>query len=264
VQWRAETSIEALSAARATAQVVLLSDADAPPPVGDLLAQPWFSHLLGMHSPWFMADLGAVLSKLGGNSPFGIQAWLPWGARVIDYAVASSAEKDTVFERIETFMADIGMRGRLVRRIKALADEMLMNAIYDAPLDRATGAPKYAHQRRAKAVQLAPNERPIFSFGSDGERFVMGIRDPFGALKPQTLKAYIHKGLRRGDDQIDRKEGGAGLGLFLLYEGLNSLCLNLTPGEATEVIGAVNIRGSVREALTTPKAFSIHVHEGDA
>lgn len=264
VQWQGETRAEALAPLAQAAQIIVLSDAAHTPPMEALLEQPWFAHLLGLHSPWFMPDLGATLAKIGGRSPLGIEPWLPWGARINAYAIASSAEKPKLFEHIERFMADIGMRGRLVRRLTAVADELLMNAIYDAPLDRATGQPKYAERRRSEAVELAPDERPTFYLGSDGERVVIGVRDPFGALKPHTLKSYIHKGLRRGADQIDRKQGGAGLGLYLLFDALNSLCVNLTPGQATEVIGAMNIRGSMRDVLATPKAFSVHVHDPKA
>lgn len=259
--WRAEQqtldSVDLIGSRRGAATVILIADPSPPAHIEALLAEPWFAHLIGLESPWFMADLTAVLARALGRAPFGIQTQLPWGARTIEYAIASSDEKPRVFAHIERFMADIGMRGRLVEHAKALADEMLMNAIYDAPVDRATGRAKYADRSRAEHVMLAPTERPSFSFGSDGQRLVMGISDPFGALTAATLKRYIRKGVRRGDDQIDRKEGGAGLGLFLLFEGLNSILVNIDPGRQTEFIGVINIRGSVRESRVTPKAFSV-------
>ncbi|MGK0361197.1 MAG: hypothetical protein ACI9U2_003515 [Bradymonadia bacterium] len=261
VQWGADrqtvAGIEGVGRARGNATVVLLADPSPPEHMGALLAEPWFDHLIGLQSRWFMADLTALLARIFGRAPFGIQAHLPWGARVIEFGIAASDEKDRVFGHIERFMASIGMRGRLVEHAQALADEMLMNAIYDAPIDRKTGDPKYANQRRADRVALMPTERPMFSFGSHGQRLVMGVRDPFGALTAQTLKNYIRKGLRRGSDQIEHKEGGAGLGLFLLFDGLNSISVNIDPGRATEFIGVINIRGSLRESRQTPKAFSV-------
>lgn len=253
--------VRALRAAHRTVRVVLLAAPSPPTDIKALFAEPWFDHLVGLESPWHMGDLTAVLARLLGQADFGLHAWLPWGARLIEHRIAGSATKDAVFDGIEAFMADIGVRGRLVHRMTQLADEMLMNAIYDAPIDRATGRARYAKQRRGNVV-LEPDEQPVFTYGSDGQRFAMGIRDPFGALAPEVLRAYVHKGLRRGDDQIDRKEGGAGLGLFLLFQGLNTVCLNLQPGRLTEFIGLVNIRGSVREALTTPKSFHIFVDDG--
>lgn len=263
VHWDGRVDVEAirtLRAAHRAVRVVLLAAPSPPVDVERLFGEPWFDHLLGLESPWHMGDLTATLARLLGHGGFGLRAWLPWGTRVIEHVIESSASKDTVFDGIEAFMGDIGMRGRLVQRMKDLADEMLMNAIYDAPLDRQTGAPRYAHQRRGN-VTLEPDERPTFAYGSDGQRFAMSIRDPFGALAPDVLRAYVQKGLRRGEDQIDRKEGGAGLGLFLLFQGLNTVCLNLDPGRQTEFIGLVNIRGSVREALSTPKSFHVFVQD---
>lgn len=263
VHWDGRFSVEALRAARdvrRAARVVLLADPSPPADIEALLGEPWFDHLLGLGSPWHMADATAVLARLLGRGGFGLHAWLPWGARIVEHPILGTASKAPVFAAIEAYMGAIGMRGRLVRQMTALADELLMNAIYDAPLDRETGTPRYANARRG-VVELAPDERPVFSYGSDGQRFAMSIRDPFGALDPKVLKRYVRKGLRRGDDQIDRKEGGAGLGLFLLFQGLNTVCLDLEPGRRTEVVGLINIRGSVREALSTPKSFHIFVQD---
>jgi len=83
------------------------------------------------------------------------------------------------------------------------------------------------------------------------------VSDPFGGLTPSTVKRYIAKGLRRGEDQIDDKAGGAGLGLFLLFEGLGSLIVDVRQGQRTEVMGLLDIRGSFRNAVNTPKSLNI-------
>lgn len=245
------------------ARMVLLCHPSPPKMIGRLLRASWFEHLLGLESPWFMEELGATLAKLSGRAPFGLSSFLPWGSRVVSMTVESSQDKARIFGQIEAFMGAIGMRGRLVRRLHDIADEMLMNAVYDAPIDRRTGQHRYAALSRTTPVELDPQDRPTFSFGSDGRVFGIGISDPFGGLRPRTLKNYIAKGLRRGDDQIDKKAGGAGLGLYFLFQSLNSVSLNLHPGQRTEMLGLVDIRGSFRDVLRSPKSFNIFV-VGDA
>jgi len=231
------------------------------PPIGieALLHAPWFGHMLGLESPWFMEELGATLARLSGEPLFGLHRHLPWGSRVLSTTVVSSEQKSALFDRIESYMGDIGVRGRLVRRLHDVADEMLMNAVYDAPIDRSTGAHVYAALPRTTRVDLPVGSRPVFSYGSDGKVFAIGITDPFGGLTPDILKRYIAKGLRRGADQIDDKAGGAGLGLYFLFQCLNSLTLYLDPGKRTEMVGLVDIRGSFRDVLQSPKALNIYV-----
>lgn len=242
-------------------RIVVLCHPSPPDEIEALLRAPWFDHLLGLESPWFMEELGATLARLHGEPLFGLHRHLPWGTRILSATVTSSDQKTALFDRIEAYMADIGVRGRLVRRLHDVADEMLMNAVYDAPIDRATGAHPYAALPRSTRVELPPGSRPVFSYGSDGRVFAMSITDPFGGLTADILKRYIAKGLRRGEDQIDRKAGGAGLGLYFLFASLNSLTLYLEPGERTEVVGLVDIRGSFRDVLQSPKALNIFVRE---
>ncbi len=240
------------------ASLVLLCHASPPPDLHDLLLEPWFGHLLGLDSPWFMEALAATLAKLGGQEIFGLGSHLPWGTRLSSYEVAGSDDKRHVFDGIEAFMGEMGVRGRIVARLQAVADEMLMNAVYDAPLDEAR-TPKYASLPRTVPVALLPHERPTLRFGSDGRTFGISITDPFGALTPETLKRYVAKGMRRGADQIDRKQGGAGLGLYLLYDSLHTMCLNRAPGRCTEMVGLIDIRGSFRDVVEAPKSFGCFV-----
>jgi hypothetical protein len=236
------------------ARLVLLGTASPPPDLHDLLLEPWFEHLLGLESPWFMEALGATLAKLDGREIFGLASHLPWGTRLLSLDIAGSDDKRVAFEGIEAFMADLGVRGRVVARLQTVADEMLMNAIYDAPVD-GDGTHKYAALPRSTRVELLPHERCTLRFGSDGRTFGISITDPFGRLRPDTLKRYVAKGLRRGADQIDRKQGGAGLGLFLLYDNLHTMCLNRAPDRCTEVVGLLDIRGSYRDVVEGAKSF---------
>ncbi len=243
------------------ATIITVCHPSPPRNIERLLHAPWFDHLLGLESPWFMEELAATLTRLAGGPIFGVHRHLPWGVTTHEIDVTASDDKDAIFARIEAFMAALGVRGRLVRRLHAVADEMLMNAVYDAPTD-AAGRHIYAELPRTTRVELRPAERPTLRWASDGRIFALSITDPFGGLSPRILKGYIAKGLRRGEDQIDSKAGGAGLGLYFLFDSLNSLTLYQEPGQRTEVVGLVDIRGSFRDVLQSPKSLNIFARGG--
>ncbi len=242
-----------------SARLIILAEPSPPEDIGALLGEPWFRHLFGLQSPWLMEELGTVLAKLNGRSLFGLHSLLPWGTRIIEVPIGQSDDKPLAMAGIERFMGLIGIRGRMVSRLQAAADEMLMNAVYDAPVNRETGSYRFAALSRQSKVTLDAPDRPTLSYGSDGRTFGISISDPFGGLTPAILTRYIAKGLRRGDDQIDDKAGGAGLGLYLLFTHLNSMSLHLSPGRQTEVVGLLDIRGSYRQLVQTPKSFNILV-----
>lgn len=241
--------------ARAPQSPLLLLAAPSPPGLfRELLAEPWFAHLLALESPWFMEELLATLRKLERGPLFGVSCYLPWGVHVHEVRIAGSDAKGRALDRVAAFMGELGIGGRVLHRLQDIADEMIMNAVYDAPVG-ADGRPLYTHLSRQTPVTLGDAEQCMLSFGSDGKMLALGIRDPFGALAVSTLKGYVAKGLRRGADQIDQKAGGAGLGLYLQFDFMGSMVLNLSPGRATEMIGLLDIRGSFRDLATAPKSF---------
>ncbi len=247
--------LDAIAALAVSPRVVILADPAPPPGLLTLLQRPWFAQILALRSPWFMDELGATLAKLAGGPVFGLDRCLPSDAKIHEVLVASSDDKAAVLGRIEAFMDALGVRSRVLGRLTTIADELFTNAVYDAPVG--PDGPRYRHWARTRRVDLSPGERPTIRFGSDGRVFGISATDPFGNLGSSDLRHYIAKGLRRGADQIDQKEGGAGLGLFFLYEAANSFCVNREAGRRSELIILLDIRGSYRDVLRCPKSYSV-------
>ncbi len=229
-----------------------------PTPAADwslLLEEVCAEIVLSTESPWFESELLATLRKLEHQLSFGPSVYLPGSARIFEVLVTSSQDKVKILDQLSGFLTELAIGGRSVRRVLDVVDELVMNAVYDAPVD-AQGHALYAGVSRSTPVILRSQERAIFSYGSDGRTLALSISDPFGGLSISTFRRYIAKGLRGGNDQIDQKDGGAGLGLYLQFENVGSLCLNVQPGLRTEVVGLLDVSGSYREMSTTPKSLS--------
>ena len=215
-----------------------------------------------------VAELTAVTTRLLNGDIFGLDKVLPWGARVHSLLVGDYAEKAEAVRRISSFAAAVGLRRYHRERIERCCDEMIMNALYDAPASAASeplagvflapgpaNAPPWdedddagaaAERRdpppvpprqapRGSARSLPPEDRAVVEFGCDGQHFAVAVRDRFGRFERETLLQYLHKCLY-SDQQIDDKPGGAGLGLYLISRSATSVLFNLLPGAATECI----------------------------
>ena len=129
-----------------------------------------------------------------------------------------------------------------------------MNAIYNAPI-YPNGVRPYARQSRTIPVELQPNETCFFSFASDGTNFLISVHDRFGSLTPEKIRGYLVRCFSMGDDQIEQKQGGAGMGFYFIMENLNKLIVNISPGRGTEFIGIIDISGTYRDYIERCKSF---------
>jgi hypothetical protein len=64
---------------------------------------------------------------------FGLEKYLAWGVLVHEREVRTYDDKRRVVLECAAFAKEIGVRNQLAARIETVADELLMNALYDAP-----------------------------------------------------------------------------------------------------------------------------------
>lgn len=132
-------------------------------------------------------------------------------------SVGSYEEKLQCIAQVGELAHGLRVRHKYREAIEKCLDEMLMNALYDAPPDR-----------------NAPPARAQVSFASDGSRCYLTVRDAYGSLERPTVLRYLHKCLHE-KQQIDRKVGGAGLGLYFMASSSSELHFHVARGRATEV-----------------------------
>ena len=187
----------------------------------------------------------------GGAPPFA--GYLDWGFSELTCEVGSSHERDVVLQRIGDLVAALHVPNRVVEMVGELAYELVMNAMYDAPVD-ARGRAIYAANRKAQ-ITLAAHERPTVRAGTDGSRFVLQVSDPFGRLERRHIVDGLARGFAGGEQ--DRSHGGAGLGLFMCHNACSALCFDITRGTRTEVTAVLDLDLNLRELRTLAK--SLHV-----
>lgn len=239
-----------------SATKIVLASAKIDHPYQHLFGKHRIGNVVALNGPGTDHQLAVTLRKLLQADIFGIEKYLSWATvpQVIDIHRAS--QREAVLRAVEQFSTSRDVHPRLRVLYRNVADELFTNAVFNAPTD-AEGKARYAHYARKTEVELEAHEHVEMKLCCEGDRLGLSIADPFGSLTRERLLDYLAKGFRRGDDQIDTKAGGAGLGLYMIFQSLSEMVVNLSPGKRTEVIGFIDVSGSYREFAAKPKSMNI-------
>lgn len=176
------------------------------------------------------------------EAPPPLAGYLDWGAHSFELEVRSTTDRDLAVARIQEMVGMLAVPRRIAEMFGELAHELIMNAIYDAPVD-SMGRPRYAADRRAHVV-LEPHERATVRMGTDGSRLVLQVRDPFGGLE----RRHVFDGLARGlAGEMDRSHGGAGLGMTVCHNASSAMFFDVWRGRHTEVTALFELDQNLRE-----------------
>lgn len=183
-------------------------------------------------------------------------AWyLDWGFTGFQERVTDTVGRDRLVEKVQKFVHHLGVRERVGELFSELAHELLMNAMFDAPVDE-RGQPKYALDRKASLV-LPEHEQPSLRLASDGTRLAIQVTDGFGRLERNHVFDGLQRGLNGG--QMDTSHGGAGLGMVVCHNCTVAMFFDVVRGRKTEVTGIFNLNLTQREFRAQAK--SLHYFE---
>jgi hypothetical protein len=184
--------------------------------------------------------VAAMATRLLHGDIFGLEKVVPWGTKVYSTLVGDYQEKSICISQLSEFAASMGVRRKYREAIEQVADELLMNALYDAPVD-SSGKQLFADVPTKTRISLRMEQKAVVQYSCDGSTFCISVRDSFGTLARGTVLKYLHKCLY-AEQQIDRKAGGAGLGLYIMANATSTLIMNCLPGVATEVVCTFDLK----------------------
>ncbi len=195
--------------------------------------------------------------KLLTGDIFGIEKYLPDGTAVHKVRLRDFEGRGKAIDTVLRFAEEAKMRRQVRSAIGSVCEELLMNALYDAPVDsegKSIFADVEPHDRTRSR-----SPRPVsIRYAATEDKFAIAVRDRFGRLAKNTVLAYIDKCIH-SPNQIDRKTYGAGLGLYLVANAAASYVVNVAYGIATEVVCTFD-----RGAKTPLRLVGMFVHPGNA
>jgi hypothetical protein len=195
--------------------------------------------------------------KLLTGDIFGVEKYLPAGTPVHYARLRDFEGRGRAIQTVLDFAEESKMRRQVRSAIGQVCEELLMNALYDAPVDE-TGNPIFAdvdpHDRKDTR-----SPRPVsIRYAATDNLFAVAVRDRFGRLAKNTVLSYIEKCIH-SPNQIDRKTYGAGLGLYLVANAAATYVVNVAYGIATEVVCTFD-----RGAKSPLRLVGMFVHPGGA
>lgn len=251
------TNAELLPVAKAASEkypntkVVFMTAAASADNVRHLKANTFLSNIVSRNEEdrtFTIKNITSTVVKLMTHDIFSLEKYLSWGVDVREFIITDSDMRRDLLINFETYLKTLGIRRGISQKSVMAAEELLMNAVYDAPVD-ANGVAKYNHLDRTVRIDLEPNEQGKFRYACDGILLAVSVEDPFGAFKRSTILDYLescYEG-RFGSINRDRGKCGAGLGLFQMVESAELIVFNIKEQVRTEVIVIFNIQKEARK-----------------
>ena len=196
--------------------------------------------------------LPSVVSMLVDRRPWEIGSCLKQGTKVHSYQLDSSEDKESLIGALEAVLTGEGEELDMLRQKGALlADELLENAMYNAP----RGSYGDRLFKKGEKREMLPHERIVFSFGFDGETLALKLTDNWGSLEPDVVLEYLARNQEDGSSADD----AGGRGLFIIWRFLDQFHVNVQPGQQTAVGGHLQLCS--RLDPESPRGFHITKHK---
>lgn len=200
-------------------------------------------------------ELVVTSVKLLSGDIFGLEKYLAWGVKVSEAQVQTYEAKREALIAVTASARDAGARRPTIARIESVADELLMNAMYDAPAVAGGTAPAMPQ----RIGELVGDSEARLRWACDGRYFAVSVEDRYGALAKDVILDHLQRArVERGRPRASTSQaGGAGLGLYFILSSVTRFIANVEPGQRTEVVCLFDLKLGGRDADTC--ARSLHV-----
>lgn len=169
------------------------------------------------------------------EEPYEMSDLFPAGSPGKKLTLRRSGEKSTAIETIERELNSLNLVSRLSTLAAQAVDELIMNAIFDAPSDD-TGKFYRRGIERAKDFPLSDREQVDVQVLVCDQYIGVCVTDRFGTLKRDTILGFIGHDYRKEDYKVREDDLGAGLGLHGIVHGGLSVCFSSRPAVKTDVM----------------------------
>jgi CheY-like chemotaxis protein len=208
---------------------------DAAEQVPKILGLGAVTNLLVHPMPVLAEELTITAHKLIHRDLFGAEKYLLWGTQLHVHSLHKSGERAALVAQLADSVRARGQSARVASMAQLVADELLSNAVHNAPVDSA-GDHFRKDLARDTEIELDDRHAVRLRWGCDARYLAIEVTDQFGSLDRDTILRSLSK------SDVRDSGGGAGMGIALSYRSCDHLVFNLNPGKRTEIIALIDVR----------------------
>jgi hypothetical protein len=228
-----------------------LAPAEAPT-VEALLTAGW-THVVSHPMPILAEELISTVQKLIRGDAFGLEKYIAWGAEVRSYTLEDARDREAAVTALAKDVVSVGLPDRVGSLVSVIADELIANALYAAPLDEG-GSRFRSAEPRDRPRPLAGREVVTVRWATDARYLAIEVRDRWGSLEAAGVGARLAQGGKQANASTE-----GGMGLPLAYACCNQFIVGTAPSVLTEVITLLDVRYKPTEL---GRSASFHAFEG--
>ena len=226
--------VEAARVTGTEACMTLLGPASADR-VPEILGLGAVTNLLVHQMPILAEELVITAQKLIRHDLFGVEKYLLWGTQLHETMVTRGSQRPELVAQLADQVRSLGQSARISSMAMLVADELLSNAVHNAPINSA-GAHYRKDLPRELELHLDDRHQVRLRWGCDARYLAIEVTDLFGSLDRDTILASL------ANNDVRESGGGAGMGIALAYRSCDHLVFNLAPGVRTEIIALIDVR----------------------
>nr|MBA2545057.1 hypothetical protein [Deltaproteobacteria bacterium] len=180
-------------------------------------------------------ELVITAQKLIRHDLFGVEKYLLWGTALHETEIVRGSQRAELVAHFAEQVRSMGQSARVASMAMLVADELISNAVHNAPVD-AAGLHYRKDLPRHEELELDEPHRVRLRWGCDARYLAIEVTDRFGSLDRDTILSSLAK------NDVRESGGGAGMGIALAYRSCDHLVFNLAPRVRTEIIALIDVR----------------------
>jgi hypothetical protein len=177
---------------------------------------------------------GRLVAATLGDRAFGTDKLVKPGTKVQTIPLKMSTQKQEAVEAVRNYLVALKFQSRMATVIANAVDELLMNAIFDAPVD-AMGRHLFESTSRATNFNLDGQRSVELHVAYDGAYVTLTAVDLFGSLDKNRLLSAISKIYTDQEYRVRSAVAGAGIGLATVFHSGGSFLFSSENRSKTEV-----------------------------
>ncbi|MBT4762675.1 MAG: hypothetical protein HOO06_13340 [Bdellovibrionaceae bacterium] len=198
----------------------------------------YYFYLLGYNKDLFSTDLKALLTSLSPYAEFSFENYLGDDTYIQKLSFNEYNQKQQCFVALERSFSKVRGFPEMFAHASEILSEAIMNAFFDAPVDKKSGKKLHYQYLRRSNPKLEDNLLCEVKIGVNKKYLAISITDPYGSL---NLNQVREKFKSTNELNINIVGEGAGLGLFSMLNSATQLIFKVNPGVKTEVIALMCI-----------------------